>query len=98
MPNKIHWYYLKKNEDMQITLCFCNLWIYEYCDRQDVPGFLLLKWQIHFYSGIKGTLMAAGEHLALLPKDAADPAELCWDFSTKLPWRNQNLLGSPEGG
>lgn len=85
----------------QITACFCNLWIYEYCDRQDVPGSLLLelRWQIHFYSVIKkGTFMAAGEHLALLPEAAAGPAELCWDFSTKLPWRNLNLLGSPEGG
>lgn len=27
----------------QITACFCNLWIYEYCDRQDVPGSLLLR-------------------------------------------------------
>lgn len=42
--------------------------------------------------------MAAGEQLALLPKDAAGPAELCWDFSTKLQWRNLKLLGSPEGG
>lgn len=40
--------------------------------------------------------MTAGEHLALLPKDAAGPTDLCWDF-TKLPWRNLNLLWSPEG-
>lgn len=85
----------------QITVCFCNLWIYEYCDRQDVPGSLLLelRWQIHFYSSIKkGTFMAAGEHLALLLEDATGPAELRWNFSTKLPWRNLNLLGRPEGG